>query len=285
MKSSNIISGIGSDHSIVTAKISCDIPARGRGYWKCNCHYLRHDAEFIQFIKSKITEFKDIHSQSLANPNILWDSLKCFITGHCIEYTSRKKKERTKTKADILDNIEKVRNNISDFDGKNDASNILDNLIIQLQSLENDLNNIINQETAGLVVRSRIKWVEHGEKSSRYFCNLEKRTFEKKVIRSLTMDNGTLQTDPDKILKELHTFYNNLYTSGFTEDSKQAASSFLDQLDIPQLSENLKETLNRPISKSELLTNLKSMHQNKSPGFDGLPVEFYIVFSRTLLTC
>ena len=47
VKSSNIISGISSDHSIVTAKISNDIPVRGRGYWKLNCHYLRYDAHFI----------------------------------------------------------------------------------------------------------------------------------------------------------------------------------------------------------------------------------------------
>ena len=283
VNSSNIISGISSDHSIVTAKISSDIPARGTGYWKLNCHYLRHDAEFINFVKSKISEFKSIHSQSLANPNILWDSLKCYITGHCIEYTSRKKKERVKAKSDLMDNIEKVRKSISDFDKNSDANISLENLVDQLQSFEKDLDNIISQETAGLVVRSRIKWVEQGEKSSRYFCNLEKRSSEKKVIRSLTMDNGTLQTDPDEILKELHAFYNNLYTSSYTEDSKHAACSFLDQLDIPQLSEQFKETLNRPISKAELLTNLKSMHQNKSPGFDGLPVEFYIVFFQDIV--
>ena len=40
------------------------------------------------------------------------------------------------------------------------------------------------------------------------------------------MDNGTLQTDPVEILKELRTLlYPNF--SGFTEDSKQAASSIL----------------------------------------------------------
>ena len=62
------------------------------------------------------------------------------------------------------------------------------------------MEKIVNLETAGLVVRSRIKWVEHGEKSSRYFCNLEKRASEKKVIRSLTLDDGTLQTDLGEIL-------------------------------------------------------------------------------------
>ena len=54
VKSSNIIFGISSDHSIVTAKISNNIPMRGRGYWKLNCHHLRHDVHFIGLIKSKI---------------------------------------------------------------------------------------------------------------------------------------------------------------------------------------------------------------------------------------
>ena len=40
----------------------------------------------------------------------------------------------------------------------------LGNLIEQLNSFERDFDKIINQETAGLVVRSRIKWVEHGGK-------------------------------------------------------------------------------------------------------------------------
>ena len=142
----------------------------------------------------------------------------------------------------------------------------------------NSWHGIINQETAGLIVRSRIKWAEHGEKSSRYFCNLEKRSSEKKVIRSLNVDNGIPQTDPSEILKELHAFYDSLYSSPYTETSDQAACSFLDQIDIPPLSEQSKETLNQPVTKSELLQNLNSMSHNKSPGLDGLPVEFYIAF-------
>ena len=86
------------------------------------------------------------------------------------------------------------------------------------------------------------------------------------------------QTDPSEILKELHTFYDSLYSSHYTQTSDQAACSFLDQIDIPRLSEQSKETLNQPVTKSELLQNLKSMSHNKSPGLDGLPAEFYIVF-------
>ena len=171
-----------------------------------------------------------------------------------------------------------MRKGIADFDKNIDPSLHLENLVDQLQCFESELNNIINQETAGLIVRSRIKWAEHGEKSSRYFCNLEKRSSEKKVIRSLNVDNGIPQTDPSEILKELYAFYDSLYSSHYTETSDQGACSFLDQIDIPRLSEQSKESLNQPVTKSELLQNLKSMSHNKSPGLDGLPAEFYIVF-------
>ena len=144
----------------------------------------------ILFIKSKIVEFKDIHCSSDVNPNTSWDTLKCFATGHCISYTSKKKAEKNEVKSDLQDKIEKVRQEISDFDMDDDSHADLGNLIEQLNSFERDLDKIINQETAGLVVRSRVKWVEHGEESSRYFCNLQKRSFDKKVIRCLDLNDG-----------------------------------------------------------------------------------------------
>ena len=100
------------------------------------------------------------------------------------------------------------------------------------------------------------------------------------------MDNGNPGTE---ILIELYAFYDNLNTSHYIDASDQAACSFLDQIDIPRLSEQRKETLNRHVTKSELLQNLKSMSHNKSPGLNGLPAEFYIVFfhdiADLLITC
>ena len=60
-------------------------------------------------------------NDSLSNPNIMWYSLKCFLTWQCIEYTSRKKKEIAKAKCDLTKEIEKVRKNISDFDEEDGA--------------------------------------------------------------------------------------------------------------------------------------------------------------------
>ena len=52
----------------------------------------------------------------------------------------------------------------------------------------------------------------------------------------------------------------------------------MDSLDIPQISDDSKIKLNSPVSNAEILSALKSLNLNRSPGYDGLPVEFYIVF-------
>ena len=60
IKNSEIVCGIKSDHSIVSCKVLTKDCPKGKGYWKLNCHYLRHDADFVSFIKSKISEFKGV---------------------------------------------------------------------------------------------------------------------------------------------------------------------------------------------------------------------------------
>ena len=62
------------------------------------------------------------------------------------------------------------------------------------------------------------------------------------------------------------------------EDNGPSRETFLDSIDIPKLSEDGKAILEKPLCKQELYDVIKSMKLNKTPGFDGLPIEFYIVF-------
>ena len=92
-------------------------------------------------------------------------------------------------------------------------------------------------------------------------------------------DSGTLISDQKAIITELHTFYQSLYSSKSFPENKNNIASFLDNLDdMPLLSDDSKNKLNRPITKAEVLTSLKSLNLNRSPGYDGLPAEFYVVF-------
>ncbi len=90
---SKILPGVQSDHSVVSLHFKDGYPVKGRGFWKLNCNFLHNDSDFIKLKKEKIQDYKDIHHNSGCNPNVLWDALKCTITGVCIEYSSRKKKK------------------------------------------------------------------------------------------------------------------------------------------------------------------------------------------------
>ena len=47
--------------------------------------------------------------------------------------------------------------------------------------------------------RSKVKWVEQGEKPTKYFFNLEKRNYEKKIITQLKISDGKIISDIKQI--------------------------------------------------------------------------------------
>ena len=128
----------------------------------------------------------------------------------------------------------------------------------------------------GVIVRTRARWHEHGEKSNKYFLNLEQRNHIKKHIRKLLI-NDIITTDPLKILKEQECFYNKLCKSNGSDTAWQT-SSFLNSLNIPKLSEEQKTLCEGKISSEECLCILENFQNIKTPGNDGIPIEFYRKF-------
>ena len=64
--------------------------------------------------------------------------------------------------------------------------------------------------------RSKMKWIEQGEKPTKYFFNLEKNNYEKKLIREIKLQNGELTSDPVQVNNGIEDFYRNMYTSKIT---------------------------------------------------------------------
>ena len=134
------------------------------------------------------------------------------------------------------------------------------------------------KEVEGIIIRSRARWYEHGERSSKYFLNLEKRNHVKNHIRKLDI-NAFLTTDPLKILHEQKRFYQELYQSiNRTSNNSERISLFLDNLNIPKLSETDKNSCEGKISAGECYKLLDKFQNNKTPGNDGIPNEFYKKF-------
>ena len=56
--------------------------------------------------------------------------------------------------------------------------NNLEQTLRDIVDLQNKIEEIRKVKTEGSIVRSKIRWVEEGEKSSKFFFALEKRNFK-----------------------------------------------------------------------------------------------------------
>lgn len=103
---------------------------------------------------------------------------------------------------------------------------------------------------------------------------------DRKIVALKTTSN-TLVHNTRAILDEFKTFYSSLYTSKKPEkrdiDKFLTENSLLDPLTVEH-----QQWMDEPITELEVLRAIKKMKNNKSPGPDGYPVEFYKVFVSTL---
>lgn len=60
-------------------------------------------------------------------------------------------------------------------------------------------------------MRSRVEWIEEGEKPSIYFCNSEPQNFISKQITKLERGNGQILHNQGDILNETKMLFENLY--------------------------------------------------------------------------
>ena len=130
-------------------------------------------------------------------------------------------------------------------------------------------------KTKGAYVRSKARWIEKGEKNNTYFLRLEKIHQTTNVIKKLKGDNSEIYEN-NEVLKCMCDFYENLYKcSNIDQDN---IDRFLEEIHTPSLTEQDKLFCDAFPTMDECGEAIKSMKNNKSPGFDGIPVEFYKIF-------
>ena len=132
----------------------------------------------------------------------------------------------------------------------------------------------------GAIIRSRANWYEQGEKSNKFFLGLESNRGTKSCIRKVFTSDGVLTTNPKKISMEMLKFYSDLYAGN--DEEVDESHPFLLRPEIPKLTSEMKNICEGKLSVKECFDCLQSFENNKSPGNDGLTVEFYKTFWNSL---
>ena len=140
------------------------------------------------------------------------------------------------------------------------------------------LKELQDKQTKGAQIRSRFQFCNEMDTSSDYFYKIEKRKSMTMNITHLELEDGRYVYDNNSILNHAKIFYKKLYTPEPVEFSAQEI--LLNGLS--QLPRDLNVTCERPLSFDEFSDAVTKMKNNKAPGLDGLPADFYKSFWDTI---
>jgi len=108
---------------------------------------------------------------------------------------------------------------------KNNENNIDVN---EIQKLEKEIREFCENQAEAARLRSKTDWFEQGEKSTRYFVNLEKRNGQNKLWQINKGSDGQFEYDIDSLLDEQIKLYSKLFTSeGWDKNSGDDLLSFV----------------------------------------------------------
>ena len=133
------------------------------------------------------------------NAQLKWELLKYEIRKLTIDYTKRKAKERRKQQAYLESELKKLENNLESSEN-----------LRKYESLKNNLELIYNHIAEGVRLRSKCEWYEQGEKSTKFFLNLEKHWGNQNRIWKL-LANEKERNNETEILNQIKPFYETLF--------------------------------------------------------------------------
>ena len=148
------------------------------------------------------TIHRTIAETSSANPHLQWEFLK---------YEVRKfniKLSKARSKISRIDK-EKHENNIKYFESNPNNGTVSQEDYNQSKSW---LDNWYDDYTKGIILRSKSDWYEQGEKSTKYFLNLEKKNSIQNTIRKIFINKNDQDIEcknDEAILDHTKTFMRN----------------------------------------------------------------------------
>ena len=163
---------------------------------------LLKDKDYIKLVKETIKDAKNTYlnreenvDQNVDNipdeeiqfnisDQLFLETLLMMIRGDSIKYSSFRKRKKNEEENNLEKEIKEIENKI--------IANLDDISEEQLQHLDQKklrLNEIRNEKLEGVLLRSRTRYEDLGEKPTNYFFTLENRNYTNKVITKLIDEN------------------------------------------------------------------------------------------------
>jgi len=174
---------------------------------------LLQDESYLQLIKDYYPCILQ-KSAEVNNKQLLWELRKMEIRSETISYFKGKSKQSKMCESIIQSRIEELDSRIC-------KDVCLDqNSLLEYEKLKKELQEIYEEKGRGAIFRSKARWIENGEKPTKFFFNLEKRNYEKKIVSQLQIGEGNFLSDFKQVNKEMENHYGQFYKTNIEENNQ-----------------------------------------------------------------
>ena len=251
-----------SDHDFVDLHFNFnDSACHGPGLWKCNTSLLT-DNEFCSLISERIESLIDC-IDLFGSVKTWWDFLKSSLKAEVIAFSRGRRKTLSRERVLIINQLINLKQRL--IQGEQELS-------AEIDALESRLKALIIKDLEGVKIRSRARWIEEGERPTRFFFKLEGERKVKHAVSSIFDTNGCEVFSREEIECAHVEFYTSLFSPENIDDNYKC--DLLNTIDR-MLSQVDCDFCEGAISLEELTNAMSSLNLNKSPGPNGFPVEFY----------
>ena len=262
IKKADIKPSIKSDHKAIRLIVEPFEVVKGPGVWKLNTKLL-YDSDYVSKINAAIEKAKN-WSRNMSGQD-RWEAVKKVIILESQEISRQIASEKKVVVSSLEQAIETLQSKVDESFNEHEYK--------LLKRTQADLEVFQEEYAQGVIFRSRANWYEAGEKCTKYFMNLEKSRAASKGMAVMIDEHGKEIHKCQEILKLQHKFYVDLYTT-----DPDVHLNFDPPENMRKLTNEMKEQLQKQIEIKEVKTAISQMSKGKTPGPDGLPVEWYIVF-------
>ena len=260
------------DHRAVVLDFVLADKERGPGYWKLNNSILS-DVEYKQGIQNLYDEIMNEYT-GMVSKCLVWEFFKLRVKEFTIAYCVKK----ANSYRCMVKTLEGQLNDIN----RTNSKMLSQEQIHKREALQQELDLLYDEKAKGYQIRSRAKWIEEGEKSTRYFLNLEKSRQTSDTIYSLKNNRNTRCTSDSDILNVASSYFKNLYSSKVGCSTRNELELYFQNVNVNILNDEERNSCEGNLTLKECELAVKRMHKSTSPGLDGITLEFYNTFWPTL---
>jgi hypothetical protein len=151
----------------------------------------------------------------------------------------------------------------------NNNSDLAD-MMVQIQNKENELDKLLEKEEMWWSQRSRVQWLQHGDKNTKFFHQKASQRRQRNRIDAIQDEQGTTHHNIEGIENTLTNYFKSLFTSQSTHNMEQAVKVVKNKI-----TPDMQDFLNTTYTVEEVTEAIKHMKGMAAPGPDGLPAVFY----------